>query len=293
MQVPVLAFAATAMPATMDGAGVLYETKDPVHVAALMDAIISNPGLQDAIVEGQAAAVDRLRSRDFAGTLLGFVDEILGGAAGAGAARHLRLLASVRRRAGARGAPVVPAVHLQSAPGGAVIVNQWVPAAHRGDAIGDSARRVRDLLRQLGHSSDLYALSIDDELTDDVRPFSDPDARRGDLTIFHYALPVADDRGVRVARLRTHPAVSQRDAGRVLRSLRCRTCSGWPRSAGASSPRWRDAWIWRSATRSTTGRSSSSSGSSPPASSPSPSTRAASPGASTGRRSKASWTTGS
>jgi glycosyltransferase involved in cell wall biosynthesis len=78
MQVPVLAFAATAVPATMDGAGVLFETKDPLHVAALMDAIISNTGLQDAIVEGQAAAVDRLRSRDFAGTLLGFVDEILG-----------------------------------------------------------------------------------------------------------------------------------------------------------------------------------------------------------------------
>jgi glycosyltransferase involved in cell wall biosynthesis len=70
-----------------------------------------------------------------------------------------------------------------------VIVNQWVPAAHRGDAIGDSARRVRDLLRQLGHSSELFALSIDDDLADDVRPFGDPEARRGDLTIFHYALP--------------------------------------------------------------------------------------------------------
>jgi glycosyltransferase involved in cell wall biosynthesis len=70
-----------------------------------------------------------------------------------------------------------------------VIVNQWVPAAHRGDAIGDSARRVRDLLRQMGHSSELFALSIDDDLTDDVRPFADPEARRGDLTIFHYALP--------------------------------------------------------------------------------------------------------
>jgi glycosyltransferase involved in cell wall biosynthesis len=70
-----------------------------------------------------------------------------------------------------------------------VIVNQWVPAAHRGDAIGDSARRVRDLLRRLGHASDLYALSIDDDLADDVRPFGDPDARLGDLTIFHYALP--------------------------------------------------------------------------------------------------------
>jgi glycosyltransferase involved in cell wall biosynthesis len=72
-----------------------------------------------------------------------------------------------------------------------VIVNQWVPAAHHGDAIGDSARRVRGLLRQLGHASELYALSIDDELSDDVRPFHDPEARRGDLTIFHYALPSA------------------------------------------------------------------------------------------------------
>ena len=52
-----------------------------------------------------------------------------------------------------------------------MIINQWVPAAHRGDAIGDSARRVRDLLRTLGHTSDLYALTIDESLRDDVRPF--------------------------------------------------------------------------------------------------------------------------
>ena len=70
-----------------------------------------------------------------------------------------------------------------------MIVNQWVPAAHRGDAIGDSARHVRDLLRAMGHQSELYALTIDDELANDVRPFSDPAARRGELTIFHYALP--------------------------------------------------------------------------------------------------------
>jgi len=70
-----------------------------------------------------------------------------------------------------------------------MIVNQWVPAAHRGDAIGDSARRVREMLRAAGHSSDLYALTIDDDLRGDVRPFSDPDAKRGDVTIFHFALP--------------------------------------------------------------------------------------------------------
>jgi glycosyltransferase involved in cell wall biosynthesis len=70
-----------------------------------------------------------------------------------------------------------------------MIINQWVPAAHQGDAIGDSARRVRDLLRTMGHDSELYALTIDDELRRDVRAFADPAARRGDLTILHYALP--------------------------------------------------------------------------------------------------------
>src|SRR5215813_671911 len=68
-------------------------------------------------------------------------------------------------------------------------INQWVPAAHKGDAIGDSARRVRDLLRAMGHDSEVYALTIDDDLHDEVRAFRDPAAARGDLTIFHYALP--------------------------------------------------------------------------------------------------------
>jgi L-malate glycosyltransferase len=78
-QVPVLAYAATAVPATMDGAGVLFDDKDPLHVAALMDAMVSSPAVQDRIVEGQLAAIDRLRSKDFRGTLLGFVDAILAG----------------------------------------------------------------------------------------------------------------------------------------------------------------------------------------------------------------------
>lgn len=76
-QVPVVAYAATAVPSTMDGAGVLFEDRDPIHVATLMDEVISNADLQRQIVDGQLAAVDRLRSKDFAGTLLGFVDRIL------------------------------------------------------------------------------------------------------------------------------------------------------------------------------------------------------------------------
>jgi glycosyltransferase involved in cell wall biosynthesis len=85
-----------------------------------------------------------------------------------------------------------------------MIINQWVPAAHRGDAIGDSARRVRDLLRRQGHQSDIFALTIDDDLREEVRPFSDPSARNGAITIFHFALPspmteaFASLRGLRV-----------------------------------------------------------------------------------------------
>lgn len=68
-------------------------------------------------------------------------------------------------------------------------INQWVPAAHRGDAIGDSARRVRDMLRAGGHQSDVFAMTMDDDLRDEVRPFADPAARTGEVTIFHFALP--------------------------------------------------------------------------------------------------------
>src|SRR3954469_1521251 len=85
-----------------------------------------------------------------------------------------------------------------------MIIHQWVPAAHRGDAIGDSARKVRDMLRRMGHESELFALTMDDDLRNDVRPFGDPGAARGDVTIFHFALPsrmteaFASVRGVRV-----------------------------------------------------------------------------------------------
>jgi glycosyltransferase involved in cell wall biosynthesis len=76
-QVPVLAYAATAVPATMDGAGVLFDTKDPLDVAAVIDGVLSDPALQDSIVDDQLGAVARLQAKDFDGTLLRFVDGVL------------------------------------------------------------------------------------------------------------------------------------------------------------------------------------------------------------------------
>lgn len=69
-------------------------------------------------------------------------------------------------------------------------VDQWVPALHRGDAIGDSARLMRDAFRRWGHTADVYALELDADLEGDGRAWAEwkaggPD----DVVILHYALP--------------------------------------------------------------------------------------------------------
>ena len=76
MGVPVLAYAATAIPATMDGAGILYHDRDPVRVAALIDQVATDRRLAERIVASQDAALDRLHRKDFAGTLLRFVEQM-------------------------------------------------------------------------------------------------------------------------------------------------------------------------------------------------------------------------
>ena len=76
-RVPVLAYAASAVPATMDGAGVLYDTRDPADVARLMEAVLADPEIERAVIASQDAALTRLQQKDFAGTLLRFVARAL------------------------------------------------------------------------------------------------------------------------------------------------------------------------------------------------------------------------
>jgi glycosyltransferase involved in cell wall biosynthesis len=45
------------------------------------------------------------------------------------------------------------------------------------------------MLRRLGHDSDIFALTIDENMRGEVVPFADRDATHGDVTIFHFALP--------------------------------------------------------------------------------------------------------
>jgi glycosyltransferase involved in cell wall biosynthesis len=76
-RVPVLAYAATAVPATMDGGGVLYDNRDPLDVARVMHAMIDDARIEEAVLQSQDAALQRLRDRDVGATLLRFVTEIL------------------------------------------------------------------------------------------------------------------------------------------------------------------------------------------------------------------------
>ena len=75
-RVPVVAYASTAVPATMDGGGVLYDTADPAHIAGVVAAVLDDGDVEEAVVRSQDAALERLRQRDFAGTLLRFVGQM-------------------------------------------------------------------------------------------------------------------------------------------------------------------------------------------------------------------------
>lgn len=75
-RIPVIAYAATAVPATMDGGGVLYDRKDPRHVASIIHTMVSESALYDEVLRAQDAALDRLRQKDFGAALSGFVDDV-------------------------------------------------------------------------------------------------------------------------------------------------------------------------------------------------------------------------
>jgi L-malate glycosyltransferase len=76
--VPVIAYAATAVPETMDGAGVLFDEKDPALVASLINAVVTDSALRERILDGQEASLARHTTRDFDRILLGHLERMLG-----------------------------------------------------------------------------------------------------------------------------------------------------------------------------------------------------------------------
>lgn len=62
--VPVLAYAAGAVPETMDGAGVLFREKDYPQIAEMMGRLTKDASLREAILNGQMKRVNRYRDRN-------------------------------------------------------------------------------------------------------------------------------------------------------------------------------------------------------------------------------------
>jgi glycosyltransferase involved in cell wall biosynthesis len=75
--VPVMALARAAVPDTMDGGGVLYDTTDPQAVAATMHDLLSDETRVERVLDAQDSALARLNARDFPSVLLGFVSRVL------------------------------------------------------------------------------------------------------------------------------------------------------------------------------------------------------------------------
>lgn len=76
-RVPVLAFAAGAVQATMDGGGRLFMSRDPRTVAAEMDRLLSSEDVEASTLAAQDAALARLRARDFGRMLVEFVERTI------------------------------------------------------------------------------------------------------------------------------------------------------------------------------------------------------------------------
>jgi L-malate glycosyltransferase len=77
-------------------------------------------------------------------------------------------------------------------------IDQWLPALHRGDAIGDSALLMRDAFRSWGHEADVWVLEADEDVAGEGRPyagFPSAGAHPDDVVILHFAVPsrLSDD----------------------------------------------------------------------------------------------------
>src|SRR5262249_16041547 len=118
--------------------------------------------------DGLGPAADRLRRgggrRDPARRRPPPPREAAGGGGGAARPRRDRPRAAPGRPRHAGEGPGRGAGHrLLGPPAGAadsgplpLRIDQWVPALHWGDAIGDSARLMRDAFRAWGHAADVY-----------------------------------------------------------------------------------------------------------------------------------------
>ena len=75
---PVIAYDAGAVAETLRGGGLLLAQKDPLEVAALVDRVLADAGLREAVLRTQARALAEIRATDFGALLRDRLAPVLG-----------------------------------------------------------------------------------------------------------------------------------------------------------------------------------------------------------------------
>lgn len=74
--VPVVAYASTAIPGTLDGAGILLHDKRPAQVAELVDMVAHDQSLRQRILSGQRRRLDRFKQEGREPFLLDLINRL-------------------------------------------------------------------------------------------------------------------------------------------------------------------------------------------------------------------------
>jgi len=75
--VPVIAYAAAAVPETLDGAGILVHDKRYELIAEIMGRVVHDSSLRNAVLDGQRRRMERYRRRDLGAELRGHLAPLL------------------------------------------------------------------------------------------------------------------------------------------------------------------------------------------------------------------------
>jgi glycosyltransferase involved in cell wall biosynthesis len=80
--IPVIAYASTAIPDTLGGSGILIKGKDYLEVAALIDLLMEDHSLRQVVVSGQRKRLARFNVDDTRrqwAECINFVENSIGG----------------------------------------------------------------------------------------------------------------------------------------------------------------------------------------------------------------------
>jgi glycosyltransferase involved in cell wall biosynthesis len=75
-KIPVVGFIAGAVEETMNGGGVLLKNKDYVRIAALIDVLVRDKSVRQAIIQGQLRALEKFSRENVGRILLQHVEEV-------------------------------------------------------------------------------------------------------------------------------------------------------------------------------------------------------------------------